>query len=144
MSGMADDLKLRLNQAAEAATPKAKKLFGDAITAKAEFKPIANASLADVGAVNGYDKMMGPYKSLPFVPDVKPDLTNHVLEKAIAGMFLYLGKEKAAIRETPAKRTTDLLNKVFAKYRGSNGSVYATSSELRRRDGRRRSFCADE
>ena len=115
MSGMADDLKLRLNRTAEAATPKAKKLFGDAITAKAEFKPIANASLADVGAVNGYDKMMGPYKPLPFVPDVKPDLTNHVLEKAIAGMFLYLGKEKAAIRETPAKRTTDLLNKVFAK-----------------------------
>ena len=33
MSGMADDLELRLNRAAEAATPKAKKLFGDAITA---------------------------------------------------------------------------------------------------------------
>ena len=144
MSGMADDLKLRLNRAAEAVTLKAKKLFGDAITAKAEFRPIANASLADVGAVNDYDKMMGPYKSLPFVPDVKPDLTNHVLEKAIAGMFLYLGKEKAAIRETPAKRTTDLLNKVFAKYRGSNGSVYAASPEFRRRNGRCRSFCADE
>jgi hypothetical protein len=91
MSGMADDLELRLNRAAEAATPKAKKLFGDAITAmtledvqkilngssnsatqffqgkmtsplKAEFKPIVNASLADVGAINSYDKMMGQYK----------------------------------------------------------------------------------
>ncbi len=88
MSGMADDLELRLNRAAEAATPKAKKLFGDAITAmtledvkkifngpsdsatrffqgkmtsplKAEFKPIVNASLDDVGAINSYDKMMG-------------------------------------------------------------------------------------
>ena len=144
MSGMADDLELRLNRAAEAATPKAKKLFGDAITAmnledvqkilngssnsatqffqgkmtsplKAEFKPIVNASLADVGAINSYDKMMGQYKSLPFVPDVKADLTNHVLEKAIAGIFLYLGKEEAAIRENPAKRTTELLKKVFAK-----------------------------
>lgn len=144
MSGMADDLEVRLNRAAEAATPKAKKLFGDAITAmsledvrkilngssnsatqffqgkmtsplKAEFKPIVNASLADVGAINSYDKMMGQYKSLPFVPDVKADLTNHVLEKAIAGIFLYLGKEEAAIRENPAKRTTELLKKVFTK-----------------------------
>lgn len=144
MSGMADDLEVRLNRAAEAATPKAKKLFGDAITAmtlqdvkgilngpsnsatkffegkmtsplKAEFKPIVNASLADVGAIRSYDKMMGQYKSLPFVPDVKADLTNHVLEKAIAGIFLYLGKEEAAIRENPAKRTTELLKKVFAK-----------------------------
>lgn len=115
MSGMADDLKLGLNRAAEAAKPKAKKLFGDAITAKAEFKPIVNALLADVGAVNSYDKMMGQYKSRPFVPDVKADLTNYVFEKAITGIFLYLGKEEAAIRETPAKRTTDLLNKIFAK-----------------------------
>ena len=144
MSGMADDLELRLNRAAEAATPKAKKLFGDAITAmtledvrkilngpsdsatrffqgkmtsplKAEFKPIVNASLADVGAINSYDKMMGQYKALPFVPDVKADLTNHVLEKAIAGIFLYLGKEEAAIRADSAKRTTELLKKVFTK-----------------------------
>ncbi|CAN0592334.1 unnamed protein product, partial [Laminaria digitata] len=112
MSGMADDLEMRLNRAAEAATPKAKKLFGDAITAmtledvrkilngpensatqffqgkmtsplKAEFKPIVNASLADVGAIKSYDQMMGQYKTLPFMPDVKADLTNHVLEKAI-------------------------------------------------------------
>lgn len=144
MSGMADDLEVRLNRAAEAATPKAKKLFGDAITAmtledvkkilngpsdsatrffqgkmssplKAEFEPIVNASLADVGAINSYDRMMGQYKSLPFVPDVKADLTNHVLDKAIAGIFLYLGKEEAAIRADPAKRTTELLQKVFAK-----------------------------
>ena len=144
MSGMADDLEVRLNRAAEAATPKAKKLFGDAITAmtledvkkilngpsdsatrffqgkmssplKAEFEPIVNASLAGVGAINSYDRMMGQYKSLPFVPDVKADLTNHVLDKAIAGIFLYLAKEEAAIRADPAKRTTELLQKVFAK-----------------------------
>ena len=144
MSGMADDLELRLNRAAEAATPKAKKLFGNAITAmtledvrkiwkgpsdsatqffkgkmtaplSAEFKPIVDASLADVGAIQSYDKMMGQYKSLPFVPDVKADLTNHVLEKAIAGIFLYLGKEEAAIRENPAKQTTALLRKVFGQ-----------------------------
>ena len=52
---------------------------------------------------------------MPFVPDVKADLTDHVLDKAIGGVFLYLGREEAAIRENPAKRTTELLKKVFSK-----------------------------
>ena len=144
MSGMADDLELRLNRAAETATPKAKKMFWDAISAmtlddargilngpkdaatqyfrgkmtnplKGEFRPIVDRSLADVGAIQSYDRMIGQYKALPFVPDVKADLVDHVLDKAIAGIFLYLGREEAAIRENPAKRTTELLKKVFAK-----------------------------
>jgi len=144
MSGMADDLELRLNRAAEEATPKAKKMFWDAISAmtlddargilngpkdaatqyfkgkmtnplKGEFRPVVDRSLADVGAIQSYDRMIGQYKALPFVPDVKADLVDHVLDRAIAGIFLYLGREEAAIRENPAKRTTELLKKVFAK-----------------------------
>lgn len=80
---------------------------------KGEFRPIVNASLADVGAVASYEKMMGHYKSLPFVPDVKADLVNHVLDKAIAGIFIYLGREEEAIRDNPAKQTTAILKKVF-------------------------------
>lgn len=144
MSSLTDDLELRLNRAAEAAVPKAKKLFGDAITQMTiddakkilngpkdsatqyfrgkmsaplatDMKPIVNDQLAEVGAIASYDNMMGEYKSLPFVPDAKADLTNYVLEKAIDGVFLYLGREEAAIRENPAKRTTELLQKVFAQ-----------------------------
>lgn len=59
--------------------------------------------------------MIGQYKTLPFVPDAKANLTNHVLDKAIGGVFLYLGREEAAIRENPAARTTELLKKVFGK-----------------------------
>jgi hypothetical protein len=144
MSGLADDLELRLNRAAEAAVPKAKKLFGDAISQMTiedgrkilngpndsatqyfrgkmsaplakDMKPIVNDQLAAVGAIASYDKMMGQYKSLPFVPDARADLTNYVLEKAIGGVFLYLGREEAAIRQNPAKRTTELLKKVFGR-----------------------------
>ncbi len=144
MSSLADDLELRLNRAAEAAVPKAKKLFADAISqmtiddAKkilngpkdsatryfrgkmsaplaADMKPIVNKQLANVGAIASYDKMMGQYKSLPFAPDAKADLTDYVLEKAIDGVFLYLGREEAAIRENPVKRTTELLQKVFGR-----------------------------
>lgn len=144
MGAMGKDLELRLNRAAEAAVPKAQKLFGDAITSMSiddarkilngpkdsatqyfrskmssplatEMKPIVNSQLSSVGAVASYDRMIGQYKTLPFVPDVKADLTDHVLDKAIGGVFLYLGREEAAIRENPAKRTTELLKKVFSK-----------------------------
>jgi hypothetical protein len=57
--------------------------------------------------------MMGQYKAIPFVPDAKADLTDYVLEKATDGIFLYLSREEAAIRENPAQRTTALLQKVF-------------------------------
>ncbi|MCG8688045.1 MAG: DUF4197 domain-containing protein [Desulfobacterales bacterium] len=137
-----DEVELKLNRAAEAATPKAKALFMDAITqmsfedAKAildgpddaatqyfrekmspglvdAFTPVVDDTLEEVGAVQAYDQMMGQYKTLPFVPDVKGDLTGHAVDKAMDGIFYYLAKEEKAIREDPAKRTTELLQKVF-------------------------------
>jgi len=58
---------------------------------------------------------MNKYKSIPLVPDVKADLTNHVIEKAMDGIFYYMAKEETAIRKDPVKRTTQLLQKVFNK-----------------------------
>lgn len=58
---------------------------------------------------------MGKYESMPFVPDVKSDLTGHVVDKGMDGIFHYLAKEEAAIRQNPAKQTTDLLKSVFGK-----------------------------
>ena len=137
-----DDVELKLNRAAEAAAPKARDLFMDAISqmsfedAKSildgpdnaatsyfqekmspgltqAFTPVVEDTLDQVGAVQAYDAMMGKYKTLPFVPDVKGDLTGHAVQKAMEGIFYYLAKEEKAIRENPAKRTTELLQKVF-------------------------------
>ncbi|MBT3386843.1 MAG: DUF4197 family protein, partial [Desulfobacula sp.] len=47
--------------------------------------------------------------------DVKADLTDHVVEKGMDGIFYYMAKEEAAIRQNPVKRTTELLKKVFTK-----------------------------
>ncbi|WDP83820.1 MAG: DUF4197 domain-containing protein [Desulfobacter sp.] len=132
-----DDVELKLNRAAEA-----KALFLDAI-AQMEFEdakaildgaddaatqyfqekmtpgltramtPVVEQTLDQVGAVQAYDRMMGEYKSLPFVPDVKGNLTSHAVTKAMDGIFYYLAQEEKAIRENPAKRTTELLQKVF-------------------------------
>lgn len=142
MAGLADDLELRLNRAAEAAAPAAKELFWQAIggmtledvegiyngpddAATRYFQgkmtsplaermaPVVNRSLAEVGAIRSYDEMMGQYAAVPFVPDVKANLTEYVVEKAMDGLFHYVAQEEAAIRNNPAKRTTELLQRVF-------------------------------
>lgn len=143
-SGLLDDLELRLNRAAEAATPKARQLFLDAISGMTledvkqiydgpddaatqyfkekmspqlavEMKPVVDNTLSQVGVIRSYDTMIQEYKKIPFVPDIKADLSNHVITKGMDGIFYYLAKEEAAIRQNPVKRTTELLQKVFSK-----------------------------
>lgn len=144
LSGMADDLELRLNRAAEAAAPEARQLFWNAVSTmsiddaqkiyngpddaatnyfqgrmtpelREKFTPVVNDSLKEVGAIQSYDAMIGKYKSLPFVPDVTADLSDHVVTEALGGLFLLLGREEKAIRENPAARTTEILKTVFGR-----------------------------
>ena len=142
MSGMLDDLEVKLNRAAERATPKARQLFMQSIEAMtledamgiyqgppdaatryfqgrmskplaAEMRPLVTESLAEVGAIQSYDAVMSRYRNLPLLPDVKADLTEHVVDQGMEGIFHYLAREEAAIRQNPAKRTTELLQQVF-------------------------------
>jgi hypothetical protein len=142
MASLAEDLELKLNRAAEAATPKAKELFLQAIQEmtftdltriyegpkdsatqyfqgkmseplRAEMRPVVENTLSQVGAVNAYDRFVGRYAAIPLVPDVKADLTQHVLDKGLEGIFFYLAKEEASIRQNPVRQTTTLLKKVF-------------------------------
>jgi len=137
MGYMMDDLELRLNRAAEAATPKAKRIFADSIKAMSindakdilngpndaatqyfkgkmstplskEMRPIVIKALNQAGAIQAYDNVMGKYQSLPFMPDVKANLTQHVLDLGLSGIFYYMASEEAAIRKEPVKRTTDI------------------------------------
>jgi hypothetical protein len=143
MGSLTTDLELRLNRAAEAATPKAKALFVNAISTmtiddaksiisgsndaatqylrrtmgadlNSEMQPIIQTALADAGAIKAYDNVMGRYGQIPFMPSVKANMNDYVARKAMDGIFHYVAKEEAAIRSNPAARTTDLLKKVFA------------------------------
>lgn len=142
MSEMVDDLEIKLNRAAEIATPIAKNLFVQSIenmtfedvkkiyngpddSATQYFKqkmsrslaekmsPIVDKSLSEVGAVQALNTVMDKYADIPFVKSVKPDLTGHVVQKGMDGIFYYLAKQEAEIRKDPLKQTTDLLKKVF-------------------------------
>lgn len=42
-------------------------------------------------------------------------LNEYVVAKGMDGIFYYLAREEAAIRQNPAKRTTELLNRAFGK-----------------------------
>lgn len=142
LGNLTSDLELRLNRAAEKAAPEAVDVFAEAITQMTiddakriydgpddaatqffrrtmtspltqRFTPIVEGSLSEAGAVQAYDAAVGRYSQLPFVPDVKADLSAYVVEKGLDGIFTYVAKEEAAIRANPAARTTDLLQKVF-------------------------------
>ena len=142
MGHLLDDLELKLNRAAEVATPRAKELFLQAITEMSfedvteiykgpedsatkyfkgkmalsladVMKPVIDESLVEVKAIQTYDNAIKEYKALPFVPDVKANLSDYVVQKGMDGIFFYMAKEEAAIRQNPAKRTTDILKRVF-------------------------------
>jgi hypothetical protein len=142
MSGMMDDLELKLNRAAEEATPPAKQLFLDSIQSMTledvqgnyngpddaatryfqdkmsgplaeAMQPIVAKSLDQVGAIQAYDAAMSQYANLPFMPNVKADLNEYVVDKGMDGIFHYIAIEEAAIRQNPAKRTTEILQTVF-------------------------------
>ncbi len=77
--------------------------------------PVVLDCMSEVGAIKSYDAAIKQYESLPFVPDAKANMTEYVVEKTMHGIFHYLAVEEAAIRQNPAKRTTDLLKKVFGR-----------------------------
>jgi len=138
------ELETKMNRAAELAAPKAKKIFYSAIkdmrwqdvkaiyngkndaatqyfkmkmtpSLKRMMKPLIDQTLAQAGVIKAYKHVVKQYHSIPFVPRVKSDLTGYVMNKGIHGLFYYLAKEEASIRKDPAKRTTELLRRVFSR-----------------------------
>ncbi len=144
MGHMLDDLELRMNRAAEQATPRAREMFVQAVSEMTlddvrgiyngpddaatryfedtmsgplseEFTPLVRQSLADVGAVRVYEDMMSRYQQLPFVPDARADISEHVVDHSIKAIFEYLAVEEAAIRNDPLSQTTSILQRVFGR-----------------------------
>jgi hypothetical protein len=87
------------------------------------FRPIVDQTLADAGAVKAYKATMDRMSSSSLGGMLGGgakgaagfDLTGFVVQKALDGLFYYVGKEEAAIRTNPAERTTDLLKQVFGR-----------------------------
>ncbi|MEQ8232204.1 MAG: DUF4197 domain-containing protein [Gammaproteobacteria bacterium] len=142
---LADDFVASMNHAAERAVPAAADVFAGAVSRmtmddaraildggdtaatdflrrsshddlKARFAPIVDSAMREVGVTRAYQDMVeraGPAASL--VDTSALDLTGHVSEGALEGLYAVIGAEERRIRENPAARGTALLKKVFAR-----------------------------
>jgi hypothetical protein len=118
-----DELIVKMNRAAEQATPLAKPIFQDAIsnltfedartilngreTAATEyfqgktrdqlaeaFKPEVQQAMTQVGVTAQYKRLVDQYTSLPFVNPAAFDLNDYVVEKSLDGVFQTLEQEE--------------------------------------------------
>lgn len=81
------------------------------------FTPIMRTQLQDTGAFRALDDVTARVNKIPFagqlVQTSQNDLVRFGVEKGLDGVFYYIGQEEAAIRANPAKRTTEILRRVF-------------------------------
>jgi hypothetical protein len=142
MNSLVDEFEQSLNRAAEEASGKAVKVFTDAITqmtivdvagvwqggdnaatqylkrtssAQLEqaFAPIIEQAIATTGVTRYWNDIAKVYNSVPFVAPVHPDLNTYVNEKTMDGLFTLVAQEEQNIRQNPAARSTELLQRVF-------------------------------
>ncbi|ALW86253.1 hypothetical protein AUC43_14855 [Hymenobacter sedentarius] len=145
MNTLINTFETQLNRAAEAAAPKAKDIFLNAlanisitdalslVTSSstdaatqflrksteaqliAAFKPDISAAIDQVGAEKAYAKMTSQYNRIPLMTPVQTDLSAYTTQKAVDGLFILLAQEEGKIRKNPAARTTDILKQVFGR-----------------------------
>lgn len=81
------------------------------------FTPVMTDSLEASGAIRTYDRLSGRLDAIPLAPDLADDakqgLIDHGVERALQGLFTYIAEEEAAIRANPAKRSSEILRRVF-------------------------------
>ncbi|TQV88101.1 DUF4197 domain-containing protein [Aliikangiella coralliicola] len=139
-----DKFELQMNRSAESASKEAKQVFLESIaqmtltdawnilrgpndaatqyfrrTTEArlstKFKPIISSSMNKVGFYQDYKSLLNAYDALPLT--TKPDLNieNYILQSSLDGLFKLVAQEEGKIRQDPAARVTELLQRVFAK-----------------------------
>ena len=81
------------------------------------FSPIMENALNETGALRLVDQVSGNLNNVPFGPnlgvDARNDLIAHGVNYGLKGVFYYIGEEEKAIRANPAKRTSEILRRVF-------------------------------
>ena len=140
---MADEFVTTLNRAAEQAVPQAAEVLGNSVKQMsiadartilsgtnnaatqyfrrtsetnlyARFLPIVQQATAATGVTSSYKQMVGKAGIAgQFIGSDAADLDSYVARKSMDGLFLKIAQEEKRIRENPAARTTDILQKVF-------------------------------
>jgi hypothetical protein len=142
LGGPFDDLERGINRAAERTMPEAGRIFLDAIldltirdaisilrggdTAATLYlrertgsrltrliTPPMRSALDTSGVFRIIDLIAGQVRMRREARALRGDVTAFAVEKALDGVFYYVGREEAAIRRDPLRRTSDILRRVY-------------------------------
>jgi len=137
-----DEFELTMNRAAEQAVPAAADIFADAVSQMSiedaqqilagpddaatkyfrrtagdrlatSFRPIVEGATAKTGVTSAYKQMVGQAGPVAGMLGGASDLDGYVTEQAVDGLFAMIAVEEKRIRENPAARTSELLQRVF-------------------------------
>lgn len=138
-----DNFETSMNRAAEAAAAEAKPVLIDAIkrmslsdalsilkgsdtaatdyfsnktgeTLQRRFSPVIKSKMQEVGVYNLYSQLQSAYAALPFANKPDCDLEDYLTTKTKDGLFYLIAEEEKKIRQNPAARSTELLQRVFS------------------------------
>ena len=145
LSSQVDAFERSMNSAAEQAVGEATPLFVDTIsnltledaqaiytggdTAATDFfqgkmsgrlaekmRPLINQAMSETGVTRYYDTLMDKASStIPMLGSNRTNLSSHVTDATLKGLFLRLAQEEKQIRQNPVARSTDLLKTVFGR-----------------------------
>ncbi len=83
-----------------------------------EFDPVIGNSMNKFNVEGYWSNAVNAYNKIPFVDKVNPDLSDHITNTALKGMFSLIEQKELGIRTDLNQRTSALLQKVFAKQDG--------------------------
>ncbi|WP_334107206.1 DUF4197 domain-containing protein [Methylobacillus sp.] len=142
MGKQADELVLKMNQAAEAAVPEAKALLVNSVKQMSvqdakdiltggqdsatqyfrkttsgpmaeKFLPIVKKATENVNLAQQYNKFAEMGSKYGLVSKDQANLEQYVTNKALDGVYLMMAEEEKAIRQDPMGQASSLLKKVF-------------------------------
>lgn len=144
LGGQVDRIEALMNQGAERAAVEAKAVFIDAVRTmtvtdamgivrgnntaatdyfrrrteadlRLRYLPIVQNSLKQIGFYQQYQQLLEAYKQLPLANKPDLDLEQHVLTRALNGLFTQVGEEEKAIRKDPLGRGSSAIAAVFGR-----------------------------
>ncbi|MBC8423394.1 DUF4197 domain-containing protein [bacterium] len=79
------------------------------------FRPVVSGTMRETGLYDDYEELLALYDILPIGDKPSLDLTRHITDRTLDGLFQMLAQEEGRIRSDPIARTTDLLRRVFGR-----------------------------
>lgn len=143
MGAQVEQLETSMNQAAEAAVPKAQALLIDAVKRmtvqdakgiltdgdnaatqyldrssrdqlRAQLMPIIKQATDKVGLAQQYNALAGKAAAFGAVDAKSANVESYVTDQALNGLFTVIADQERALRENPAAAATNIAKKVFS------------------------------